>query len=251
MINKLRGFNCLALLTNKLDNMIANNFSFVYLEAENPRIKLTLDKGTDYHVGENIRISADIKNKSDVLCLTWRKETPNGDKTLDITLPKYQGTKVIPDETILCINHCEETDMGSYYLLTACSNDTEIHSNKTQVIIQKGNLKHFIYIFLIYIIKITVFIILLRVNVYCYFYGLVFRRKCLLRKGIKLLFIFFLISFSVRLISYRWQMNDLEILFDHVKIVNELENLILVHVHVRSRHIPCFQILGKNFCLFT
>lgn len=98
-----------------------------------------MDKETiDLHAYENIKISADIENKSDVLCLTWQKETPDGDKALDITLPKYQGTKVNPDGSILCINGCEEADIGAYFLLTACKNGIEKRSNKIRLNASEG-----------------------------------------------------------------------------------------------------------------
>ena len=72
---------------------------------------------------------------------SWLKQTLNGDTALDISLPKYEGTSIAPNECILLIiRDCDETDIGTYFLQTVCSGDKEISSDKLNIAIFEGKL---------------------------------------------------------------------------------------------------------------
>lgn len=97
-----------------------------------------------YYVGENITIKVDINNPSNVLCAMWQRVTTDGTEfeSININLPKYNGTKNTPEEHVLCINDCEESDMdlGPYFLLAMCKDNKQIKSEHIHLNIAKGNL---------------------------------------------------------------------------------------------------------------
>lgn len=84
--------------------------------------------------------SANIRNSSGVLCVTWQKETEVGTHTINTALPKYKETSNATDEHQLLIRDCNNSDQGGYFLLAACSYDLEdALSNKIYLDIVKGN----------------------------------------------------------------------------------------------------------------
>ena len=97
-----------------------------------------------YYVGENITIKVDINNPSNVLCAMWQRVTTDGTEfeSININLPKYNGTKNTPEEHVLCINDCEESDMdlGPYFLLAMCKDNKQIKSEHIHLNIARGNL---------------------------------------------------------------------------------------------------------------
>ena len=109
---------------------------------EKPTIEICCDQEDDmYYVGEDVTMKAELKNASNVLCVVWQTETPNGDQALDITQSKYKGTKITTEEARLCIRGC--LDKETYFLLAAFSDGTEISSNRIRLNIIKGKLYSF------------------------------------------------------------------------------------------------------------
>lgn len=92
-----------------------------------------------YYVGEDVIIQASLRNVSKILCMTWQKETKNGSNTIDTSLEKYMESG--NDETgeyTLTIRNCYELDTGTYFLLTACTDNLEVKSNRIKLDFVKG-----------------------------------------------------------------------------------------------------------------
>lgn len=94
---------------------------------------------TIYFIGENAEITASFGNCLDVRQVTWIRETDSGTHVIDTTLLKYKGTKRDTDEQlhVLSIKNCDESDIGTYFLLVSCS-DRHIFSNKLHLQVFKG-----------------------------------------------------------------------------------------------------------------
>lgn len=112
-------------------------FNFFSLEIST--INLSSDqKNNKYYVGEVATITASIHNPSAVLSMTWQRETEYGRYTIDTSLPEYSGSKLTIDEQRLVIRNCKESDRGTYILLAACIENTEVDSNKFFLDIVQG-----------------------------------------------------------------------------------------------------------------
>lgn len=112
-------------------------FNFFSLEIS--RINLSSDqKNNKYYVGEVATITASIHNPSAVLSMTWQRETEYGRYTIDTSLPEYSGSKLTIDEQRLVIRNCKESDRGTYILLAACIENTEVDSNNFFLDIVQG-----------------------------------------------------------------------------------------------------------------
>lgn len=121
----------------KLCYLFFSIFNFFSLEIST--INLSSDqKNNKYYVGEVATITADIHNPSAVLSMTWQRETENGRYTIDTSLPEYSGSKLTIDEQRLVIRNCKESDRGTYILLAACIENTEVDSNKFFLDIVQG-----------------------------------------------------------------------------------------------------------------
>lgn len=70
--------------------------------------------------------------------MTWQRETEYGRYTIDTSLPEYSGSKLTIDEQRLVIRNCKESDRGTYILLAACIENTEVDSNKFFLDIVQG-----------------------------------------------------------------------------------------------------------------
>ena len=111
-------------------------FTFVW-PTEKPTIEIFSDQEDNtYFVGEDVIIKAELKNVSNILCVGWQTETPNGYQAIDISQSKYKGTKTTAEETSLYIRDC--VDKETYFLLAACDDGSEICSNKICLNVVKG-----------------------------------------------------------------------------------------------------------------
>lgn len=121
--------------------MICHIFFSFYLNLEKPDIHIYSDEHNNrYFIGEDVTIRVNVKNPSVVLCMTWQRETHNGNQTINTALPKYTETTNNEDESLLIIRNCGENDTGNYFILATCTNDIEdICSNKIYLDIIKGN----------------------------------------------------------------------------------------------------------------
>lgn len=87
---------------------------------------------------------ASYDNHSAVLNIKWIKELDSKDKyvPIDTRLPKYTGStysnKV--EKPMLLIKNCDESDIGTYYLLVLCINNLPIYSNKINLTVVKGKI---------------------------------------------------------------------------------------------------------------
>lgn len=92
-----------------------------------------------YYVGEDVIIQASLRNDSKILCMTWQNETENGSNTIDTSLEKYMESR--NDETCeytLTIRNCDELDKGTYFLLTACTDNLKVKSNRIKLDFVRG-----------------------------------------------------------------------------------------------------------------
>lgn len=107
------------------------------------RIKVKSDQENNkYYVNEDVTITAEISNGSNILCTTWQKLTMNESVSLDTSLSKYIVTRNNYKHT-LTIKNCSELDQGAYFLLAACTYNLEVCSNTIQLDAIQGIDKHF------------------------------------------------------------------------------------------------------------
>lgn len=107
------------------------------------KIKISCDHSDgEYFFGEDATIMASYDDHSAVLKIKWMKELNSRDYSvpIDTRLQKYTGSthsnKV--EKPMLLIKNCDESDIGTYYLLVLCINNLPIYSNKINLKVVKG-----------------------------------------------------------------------------------------------------------------
>lgn len=109
------------------------------LHSGKPGIKIfSNQKNNRFYIEEDVIIYANFENASAILSVTWQRKTELGCRTLDTTLPKYNGSKFEFDEHFLMRRNCNESDRGTYFLLAACNGNIEVKSNMVFLDIVKG-----------------------------------------------------------------------------------------------------------------
>lgn len=109
-------------------------------------IKISSDqRDGNYFIGEDATILASFGNPSAVFRITWVKKTERGDQTIDTMLPKYTGSTCSNeiDKPMLTIKNCNESDIGTYFLMAHCNNAISIASNKIDLKVVKGKIIFF------------------------------------------------------------------------------------------------------------
>lgn len=88
---------------------------------------------------KHAEIQATIRSFPKHDCVTWKK----GEKTIDLSLPKYAGSSDVGDRPVLCINNIEEEDEDVYTIEVrnklgkgTCSRKMEIIGGKITIILQ-------------------------------------------------------------------------------------------------------------------
>lgn len=107
-------------------------------------IEIKSNKQNDrYHVGEDVTITANVRNPSAILCMTWQRGPDrNRSETINTALPKYMETQSKEDERQLEISDCRENDTGIYFILATCTNNIEeICSNTIYLEVLEGKRK--------------------------------------------------------------------------------------------------------------
>lgn len=91
-----------------------------------PNVSLRTDKKDDkFYVGEDATIRAKCRSSLNVLRVKWQRNTANGFRDIDTTLPKYKETR---NETAcyyqleITILNCNKSDGGTYILKLTCQN---------------------------------------------------------------------------------------------------------------------------------
>lgn len=91
-----------------------------------------------YYFGEDVTIKTKSRNPLAILCATWHRESENEIYTIDTSLPKYTGKRDESNEYQLMIKNCDESDIGTYFLLLVCTDGLEMHSNRINLKILRG-----------------------------------------------------------------------------------------------------------------
>lgn len=91
-----------------------------------------------YYFGEDVTIKTKSRNPLTILCATWQKERENEIYTIDTSLPKYTGERDESNEYQLIIKNCDESDIGTYFLILVCTDGLEMYSNRVYLKIERG-----------------------------------------------------------------------------------------------------------------
>lgn len=87
---------------------------------------------------------ASYDNHSAVRKSIWMKEldSRDNDVPIDTRLQKYTGSTYSNnvEKPMLLIKNCDESDIGTYYLLVLCINKLHIYSNKINLKVVKGKI---------------------------------------------------------------------------------------------------------------
>lgn len=132
-------------LAKKSLKTVSYYYTLFYLEITT--IEIRCDQTDDkYFFDEDATILASFGNPSAVLSIEWVKETDSGDHTIDTTLQKYTGSTCSNEVEcpMLIIKRCNESDIGTYFLIVSCKRDLYIYSNKINLKVIKGKILFFV-----------------------------------------------------------------------------------------------------------
>lgn len=109
-------------------------------------IVISWDQRDDnYFFGEDATILASFGTPSAVLSISWMKKTERGDQAIDVIVPKHTGSTCINEveKPMLTIKNCNESDIGTYFLMAHCNDAISIESNKIDLKIVEGKILFF------------------------------------------------------------------------------------------------------------
>lgn len=66
------------------------------------------------------------------------KKKKRGDKPINTMLPKHTGSSDEVEKPMLTIKDCNESDIGTYFLMADCNNAISIESNKIDLKVVTG-----------------------------------------------------------------------------------------------------------------
>lgn len=138
-------------LLSKLLLLFKNPSRLSFILLETTTIKINCDQTEDtYFFGEDANILAYIGTPSAVQRVAWMKEKGDECKTINSNLPKYTGSICTDSNEVenlmLIIKNCDESDVGTYFLMVACRDDLYIYSNKINLQVVEGKIDVYIYI---------------------------------------------------------------------------------------------------------
>lgn len=121
------------------------------------KIKINCNQTKDkYFFGEDATIFAYIGTLSAVQRVAWMKDTGSECQTINTDLQKYTGSTCSrsneADNLMLIINNCDESDVGTYFLIGACRDGLYIYSNEINLKVETGK---------IFLIKMKIALIIL------------------------------------------------------------------------------------------